>query len=355
MIALLLAASGVLALGLGALTMRGFGPGYRIGRILRGAPEVTLPEVEEAARTGRRVYVRAHGRISSDEEFPDEHDRPLVYRRRRVQLGGPSGWEAIEDAREAVPFGIASRGVQVDVDVDVLDEGLVVLPRESSGTAGEVPEHAPAGVAPDRAMRLLIEQVSAVEHAFVAGVPTLGPGGRPMLTAGNGRPLVVCTLELPEAMRVLGGANRTRAAGAAALLAAGGLLLAGALAFALAGPVLAGDGAPLHQGPTVLGAAPSALVPDSAVVSTSPAAPAAVATGAPSSRPASPVAGSPQPAAGSPQPAASADAVAGGDTRSSGTPPSFVGQPVLAAVAVMLLGIVVAGAATIYVRLTQPR
>jgi len=324
--------------------MRGFGPGYRIGQILRGAPEVTLPEVEEAARTGRRVYVRAHGRISSDEEFPDEHDRPLVYRRRRVQLGGRSGWEAIEDAREAVPFGIASRGVQVDVDVDVLDEGLVVLPRESRGTAGEVPEHAPAGVAPDRAMRLLIEQVSAVEHAFVAGVPTLGPDGRPMLTAGHRRPLVVCTLELPEAMRVLGGANRTRAAGAAALLAAGGLLLVGALAFALAGPVLAADGATFPQRVTVVRAAPSALVSASAAASAPPAA----ATGVSGSQPASP-------AVGSPQPAASAEAVAGGDTRSSGTPPSFVGQPILAAVAVVLLGIVVAGAAALYVRLTQPR
>jgi hypothetical protein len=347
-IALLLAASGVLALGLGTLAMRGFGPGFRIGRILRAAPEVTLTEVEEAARAGRRVYVRAHGRISSDEEFPDEHDRPLVYRRRRVQLGGRSGWEAIEDEREAVPFGIASRGVQVDVDVDVLDEGLVVLPRESRGTAGEVPEHAPAGASPDRAMRLLIEQVSAVEHAFVAGVPTLGPGGRPMLTAGNGRPLVVCTLELPEAMRVLGGANRTRAAGAAALLAAGGLLLVGALALALAGPVLARDGAPVLQGVTAVRAAPSAFVSASAFAAAPPAAGPAAAADVPAFQPASP-------AIGSPQPGASAEAVAGGDTRSSGTPPSFVGQPVLAAVAVVLLGIVVAGAATLYVRLTQPR
>jgi hypothetical protein len=346
-IALFLAASGVLVLGLGALTMRGFGPGYRIARILRGAPEVTLREVEEAARAGRRVYVRAHGRISSDEEFPDEHDRPLVYRRRRVQLGGPSGWDAIEDEREAVPFGIATRGVQVEVDVDVLDEGLVVLPRESRGTAGEVPEHAPAGAAPDRAMRLLIEQVSAVEHAFVAGVPTLAPDGRPMLTAGNGRPLVVCTLELPEAMRVLGGANRTRAAAATALLAAGGLLLVGALTFALAGLAVAADGMPL-RGVTAVRAAPSAFVPAFAAVPASPAAAGAAATGAPDTQPASPV-------IGSPQPAASAEAVAGGDTRSSGTPPSFVGQPVLAAVAVVLLGIVVAGAATLYVRLTQPR
>jgi hypothetical protein len=49
------------------------------------------------------------------------------------------------------------------------------------------------------------------------------------LTAGLGRPLVLTTLEMPEAMRVLGG-GRTRAALAVAALALGAALtLAGAL------------------------------------------------------------------------------------------------------------------------------
>ena len=292
-IALVLAACGVLLLGLGAFVMRGFGSGYRVGRILRAAPEATLEEAAEAARAGRRVYVRAHGRISSEEEFPDEHDRPLVYRRRRVQLATRSGWEAIEDRRVAVPFGIASRGTRVGVDLAALDEGLVVMPRESRGVAGEVPDQVPAGTPPDRPVRLLIEQVSAVEHAYVAGVPALDAQGQPMLTAGVGRPLVVCTLDLPDAMRVLGGADRRRAAGAAILLAAGCLLLAVALLVVVAVPALA--------------ASPS---------------PAALGTG---------------------------------DTRTSGAPPSFVGQPILAAIGVLVLGVVTAVATTLYVRLTRQR
>lgn len=50
--------------------------------------------------------------------------------------------------------------------------------------------------------------------------------------------------------------------------------------------------------------------------------------------------------------ASAAPDVAGGDTRSSGTPPSFVGQPILAAVAVIVLGLLTAAAATAYVRVS---
>jgi hypothetical protein len=44
-----------------------------------------------------------------------------------------------------------------------------------------------------------------------------------------------------------------------------------------------------------------------------------------------------------------------GDTRSSGSPPSFIGQPILAAIGVIALGVVAAGATILYVRLTQER
>ena len=236
MIALALVAAGVVAFAAGMLAVRGFGPGYRVARILRAAPEVDLAAAEAAARAGRRAYVRVHGRISSDEEFPDEQDRPLVYRRRRVQVLGPAGWESLEDERTAVPFGVAARGVYVGVDVDVLDEGLVVLPRQSEGTAGDVPGAVPAGTPPDRPVRLRIEQVSAVEHAYLTGQPVMGPDGRAMLTAGAGRPLIVSTLDLPAAMRILGGANRRRALAAVALLVAGPALAAIGLVWGVAGP-----------------------------------------------------------------------------------------------------------------------
>ena len=234
-IPLVLAAAGVAALTLAGLVIRQYGPAYRIARTLRAAPEVSLADVEAAARTRRTMYVRAHGRIASDEEFPDDQDRPLVYRRQRLQVSTPAGWRSLDDRRLAVPFGIASRGVYAGVDLDALAEGVVVLPRESRGTAGEVADRVPAGTPPEREVRLRIEQVSAVEHAYVAGVPALDGDGRPMLTAGAGRPLIVCTVGIDEAMRLLGGADRRRAAVAIGLLAAGAVLLLAAVGGAAAG------------------------------------------------------------------------------------------------------------------------
>jgi hypothetical protein len=222
--------SGAALFGAGAWLLRGFGSELRVARTLAAAPDVRVAEAVAIARAGDHRYVRVHGRVASDEEFPDEHDRPLVFRRRRVQLAASRGWETIEDRRVGVPFAVEDRADAIGVDLAALDEGLVVLPRESSGRAADVPEHVPPGTPPDRPVRLRIEQVSAVEHAQVAGVTALDPHGNPWLTRGLGRPLIVSTLDMPDAMRVLGGGRRDRARVAAALIAAGPLLVAAGVA-----------------------------------------------------------------------------------------------------------------------------
>ena len=58
---------------------------YRVGRLLAAAPLVEIDEASEMA-AGRPRYVRVSGRITSDEEFPDENDRPLVFRRKRIDV-----------------------------------------------------------------------------------------------------------------------------------------------------------------------------------------------------------------------------------------------------------------------------
>ena len=88
------------------------GPAYRIGRTLSAAPELALAEVVALAMgaDGRLPrYVRTRGRISSEEEFPDENDRPLVYRRQRLQRRSGRAWATLDDDRVAVPFGLEDR------------------------------------------------------------------------------------------------------------------------------------------------------------------------------------------------------------------------------------------------------
>lgn len=308
MLPALLVALGVALLGAGLFLMRGMGRAYRIGRTLAVAPLVPVATAIEMARAGRSRYVRVHGRITSDEEFADEHDRPLVFRRRRLEVATGGQWRRISDDREAVPFGVEERAAFIAVDAGQLDEGLVVLPRESSGRAADVPAHLPLDIDPDAPTRLVIDQISAVEQADVAGRPVVGPGGSVTMTAGAGRPLILSTLERSEAMRVLGAGHGRRLRLAAALFAAGALSLALAFTAALLAWSLA-----------VVG-------------------PAAVAQAA-----------SPTLAGGglaSPVPSP-------GDTRSSGVGPGLVGQPFLAILIVVGVAGLGVGVATTASRLAR--
>ena len=217
--------------------LRSLGTRYRVGRLLAAVPVV---EIEEALRmaSGAVDYVRVTGRITSDEEFPDDNDRPLVFRRKRIQVGGGSGgrgdssWRTIADEREAVPFGLETRSAYIAIDVDAIGDGLVAIPRESLGKFSDLPAELTADVDdPPRAdtpARLVIEQLSAVEHATACGTPVLH-NGKPTLTAGAGRPLIVTTLEAPAAMRLLATGNRHRVVAAAALFVAAGALAVGFL------------------------------------------------------------------------------------------------------------------------------
>ena len=186
MIPAVLAIAGILCFVAAGLLLRRLGPRYRIGRLLAAAPEASLVEAQALASSGERRYLRLHGRISSDEEFPD------------VQGGG-----------------------------------LVVISREAEGRAADLPADLREGLDPDLPSRLVIEQVSAVEHAFVCGVPERR-GDETWLVAGLGRPLVLTTLELGAAMRVLARDHRAQLRAVIALIPLGlALLLAGAIAVLL--------------------------------------------------------------------------------------------------------------------------
>jgi hypothetical protein len=232
---LVLVVAGIVLFGAGLAVLRSFGAGARIGRLLAAAPLTTVADARVIAASGETPYIRVDGRIDSTDEFPDEHDRPLVFRRSRLEVRARGGWRILSEDVRRVPFSIDEGLDSIEVDTDAIADGLVVLARESTGTAADVPDRVPAGTARSAPVRLRIEQVSAVEHATVLGVPVVGPDGSPRLTRGRGRPLVVCTLERDDAMRVLAEGRRGRAAVATILLIGGPATISVGLAAALLG------------------------------------------------------------------------------------------------------------------------
>ena len=237
MIPLLLFTAGAVALGAGAAVLRSFGPGLRIGRLLAGTPRVPIEEARSLAEQGTPRYVRVDGRIDATDEFEDADHRPLVLRRTRIEALAGRDWETVQDSREQVAFEVREGTAGIDVDAAALDAGLVVVPRFSAGVAADLGDRAPSGLAPETPVRARIEQVSSVEHAIVLGVPVATDGGI-RLEAGLGRPLILTTLEPPEAMRILGRGDVRRSRAAVALLGGGVTLIAAGIGWAIAEAIL---------------------------------------------------------------------------------------------------------------------
>ena len=231
---LLLLLAGLGAIVIGWLLVGRLGARARVGRILAATPIVPVDEAIRLAQGGSPRYVGVGGRVDSDREFLDEHARPLVLRRSRLELRTGSRWQVVADVRDVVPFEIAGGLASIGVDGGALDEGLVVVMRESEGTAGEIPDRVPQGTPASTPARLHVELLSTVDHALALGVPTLDEAGHPILRPGLGRPLVLTTLEPAEAMRMLAAAHWTSTR-------AGAVLMGGGVVTALVGVVWAAD------------------------------------------------------------------------------------------------------------------
>ncbi|HUQ43381.1 MAG TPA: hypothetical protein VM451_03075 [Candidatus Limnocylindria bacterium] len=241
---LILAAAGGLALGIASAILRGFGPRYRVGRLLAVVPRVTVAEALELANAGEPRYVRIEGRIDSDAEFEDQDHRPLVYRRTSMhwrRSPGRGGWTPLEDPTiESMGFTLNEGLEDIAIDAQALGDGLVVIARESTGLVRDLGERAPEGVPADAELRLRIEYLSSIDHATVLGVPARGADGVPAMGPGLGRPLIVTTLENEEAMRVLTGGAIGRSRAAVAGLAIGAILIAAAAIWFLLEALLGG-------------------------------------------------------------------------------------------------------------------
>ncbi len=216
---------GVTALGAAVGVLRAYGPRFQVGRLLSSTPLISVGEAVALAHAAKPTYVRVTGRIDSESDFQDADHRPLVYRRTRFQSRKDGRWRDFDIVTESVPFEINEGLDHIQVDAAELAEGLVVVPRESAGIVGDLGDRAPDALDDGLPARVLVEHVSSVEHAVVVGVPARGPDGSARMTAGRGRPLILSTLEQPEAMRILSGGSVARPRVAAGLLGLAAILI----------------------------------------------------------------------------------------------------------------------------------
>jgi hypothetical protein len=295
--------AGALALLGGVAILRTFGPGYRIGRTLASTPPVSVAEAIRLAGSGTHRYVRIDGRIDADEPFEDAEHRPLVLRRTVLEAHRDGRWSAFETGVEAVAFGISEGLETIAVDAADIDAGLVVVPRRSEGIVGDLADRAPDDLPDQLPARVTVRHVSSVEHASVLGVPRRGADGVVTIGPGLGRPLILTTLEIPEAMRILAQGASVRPRLAAAALIVGGALLVAGLAWGAA-QAASGWAVP----PTVSAASPDATAP-----------------------------------------------AAGSDTRSAGQGPGLVGDPGAALLAVGAITLLTVVATQAWIRMTRGR
>ncbi|HEY4190229.1 MAG TPA: hypothetical protein VGM28_07400 [Candidatus Limnocylindrales bacterium] len=229
MLPLVIVLAGLALLAIGWILLRSIGDKARVGRILAATPVVPISRALEIARSGQARYVTISGRIDAEEEFEDEHHRPLVFRRTRLEVRKGKEWTAIEDTRQTVAFEIVEGLDRIAIDGDALNVGLVAVTRESEGTAADVPDLVPDDLPGDTPVRLQIEQLSSVDHAIACGTPVADGAGGAILRPGLRRPLIVSTLEAPEAMRLLAVDHRGTTRAVAVLMAAGLLVTAAGL------------------------------------------------------------------------------------------------------------------------------
>ena len=143
--------AGIVALVAGVLVLRTYGPRYRVGRLLASTPEVSVAEARTLAG-GPPRYVRVtrpdrrRGRLRGRRPPPARLPPDASPAPPRRPAGSPS-----RTAGSASDFEVRDGLEGIVVDDAALDAGLVVVPRESVGTAADVADRVPPGTPPDDA------------------------------------------------------------------------------------------------------------------------------------------------------------------------------------------------------------
>lgn len=218
--------------------------GARAGmaRRLAGAREVKVGRLLDGHLPAPRA-VRVVGRIRCRDPLEPGGGERLVAFHRDVEVRLPGvGWRSVERLRETRSFDLWDHDGSLTVDPARAAEPLVTLPKVWRGEASELTDpHASAVArlaerhgAPVEA-RAVTRVINVTDRLLVLAVPSRAPDGRPALEPPPGGYLI-SNVELPDAMRLLGGPHRRLVVtavvglGVAAALIAIGLVGAGVAA-----------------------------------------------------------------------------------------------------------------------------
>jgi hypothetical protein len=209
-----LALAGALLLGGGLLLIRRSGARPPIGRRIAGARELRVGELLDLAPGDPLPSrpVRVVGRIRCADPIITSQDDRLVAFHRDVEVATARGtWRSIERLRETRSFELWDHDGSVQVDPAEAAEPLVVLPHVWAGSADELDESYAAALArvtaeagPPLRARATTRMVSIVDRLLLLAVVTQDPDGRIALGPPPGG-YILTSLELDDAMRLLGG------------------------------------------------------------------------------------------------------------------------------------------------------
>lgn len=221
----------------GRALIRRSGAQTAIGRRLAGARGIAVGDLSDLAADPVRP-VRLMGRVRCPDPIRAAGDERLVARHRDVELlTRDAGWRSIERIRESRGFELWDHAGSVAVDPARAAEPLVSIPYVWEGDPDELDEtYRPAieRVAAEHGAalraRATTRTISVVDRLLVVAEIRRDDAGRIRLGPPRGG-YVIANLDLPDALRLLGGAGRRL------LLMGAGIVAAGA-ALGVAGTVL---------------------------------------------------------------------------------------------------------------------
>ena len=237
----ILFALAALLVGGGVLLVRASGSHLALGRRLAGAAGLRIGDLLDRDPVPDRP-VRLSGRIRCPDPIITADDERLVAIHRDVEVRLSDGrWRTIERVRETRGMELWDHDGSLPLDLARAAEPLVTIPHvwrgdvaalEQEGHLAAVRRLAQEGLGP-MAARSVTRTISTVDRLLVLARPVAAEGGGIALEPPAGG-FVVSALELPDAMRLLGGPRRRWLLAGAALTAAGVLTAVAALVITVA-------------------------------------------------------------------------------------------------------------------------